>query len=213
MMQEYRNDNYYTNIPLSENRQKYDWFAFRAPELDLESDAAADGAGSNEHDAGVDVWSLGACLHVMLTGLPPFRGSGRELRRQKKRGKIADFDMVVPSLAAQDLLQRMLTPRSKKRISLQQVLQHEWLQTNNQDDSSAGNDSHFSSTSLYHAFFSNRDLSLSQVFLQDWGNRREDCLTKQPKKGSTTRQSHGHDTSDQAVNSERPASPSGILLS
>jgi len=150
VLKQRRTDNgvYYTEVPLAESRRPYDWYAFRAPELE----------DDGPHGTAVDIWSAGICLYMLLTGLPPFRGSGRELRRQKMHAELADYDIVLPSKAAQDLVEKMVTEDPAERLTIDQVLEHEWLK--GQSDATV-------------ARFAAYDLSLSQVFLQDWGRKSE----------------------------------------
>ena len=131
-----------TDVPVAHSG-RWDWYAFRAPELD----------DMKRHGTAVDVWSLGACLSMLLTGLPPFRGTGRELKRQKQRGTTAPYDIVVPSPPAQDLVRRMVCAEPSERLTLDQVLTHEWMVVGDEYDEQ------------------NVDLTLAQVFLQDWGQK------------------------------------------
>lgn len=168
---------YYTEAPLAENRP-YDWFAFRAPELE----------DDGRHGTAVDIWSAGICLYMLLTGLPPFRGSGRELRRQKMNAELADYDIVLPSQAAQDLVNRMVTVDPEDRLTIDEVLEHEWLR-----DQSASANHHYSG----------HDLSLSQAFLQDWGRK------KSQQAADSAQTSHRHHHTD-PPSERRRISPSGI---
>jgi serine/threonine protein kinase len=63
---------------------------------------------------------------MLLTALPPFRGDGVELIKSKYRGKVM-FDVVVPSRASQNLVRALLQPNPKKRFTIDQVLQSEWM--------------------------------------------------------------------------------------
>ena len=150
--QDERTGDWSTTEPVAHSR-RWDWYAFRAPELDRENE---------RHGPAADVWSLGACLCMLLTGLPPFRGSGRELKHRKKRAEIAPYDIVLPSEAAQDLVHRMLQPSPQDRLTLKQVLDHEWMRGLD-DDEYLGENNEDEAELV--------DLSLAQIFLQDWNHK------------------------------------------
>ena len=63
---------------------------------------------------------------MLLTGLCPFRGGGLELMAAKHRGEFA-FDVVIPSRPAQDLVRGLLEVDVSLRLTIDQVLNHEWM--------------------------------------------------------------------------------------
>lgn len=119
----------------------YSWYAFKAPEIDSDF----------FHDKSVDIWSLGALLYMLLTALPPFRGDGSELIRNKHAGYVV-FDMVVPSKAAQDLVIALLQVNAPDRLTIDEILNSEWMIE--ADDALA-----------------NHDLTLGQAIMQDFEKR------------------------------------------
>jgi serine/threonine protein kinase len=96
----------------------------------------------------VDNWSLGAALYMLLTSLPPFRGDGVDLITNKHCGNVV-FDTVVPSPASQSLVRALLEPDPKKRISIEQVLDSQWM---------------IEADEVLESY----DLSLAQALLQDF---------------------------------------------
>ena len=75
----------------------------------------------------VDVWAAGVVLYVMLVGGYPFGdlGNGRELVR---RIASAAYSLPVPlSPSCADLLAKIFVVDPKKRISVADILTHEWL--------------------------------------------------------------------------------------
>jgi doublecortin-like kinase 1/2 len=87
-------------------------------------------------------------MYLLLTGLPPFRGTGKQLSFNKCTGNI-EYDMIVPSRSARDLVKLMLTVDPDRRLNIEQVFQHEWI---NQDDEE----------------LAQNDLSLARVLFRDW---------------------------------------------
>lgn len=130
-------------VPDKKHKRRYDWFAFRSPELDTYE-------VSPRHGMSTDVWSMGVCLYTLLTGVPPFRGSGRSLRHLKMTAKTAPYDLATPSVAAQDLIARMIVVNPNCRLTMSEVLAHPWMQ---------------------NSFATDVDLSLTQTLFMDWDNR------------------------------------------
>ena len=79
-----------------------------------------------EHDASVDIWSLGVLLYEFLVGAPPFE----EARQRDTCRRIRDVDLKFPSFVsplARDLVQRFLQHDPSKRIALCDVRNHPWI--------------------------------------------------------------------------------------
>jgi serine/threonine protein kinase len=116
----------------------YSWYAFKAPEVD----------SNFVHDKSVDLWSLGAIMCMLLTGLPPFRQNGLDLVQAKHAG-IVEFEPVNPSGSAQRLVKGLLQVQPEYRFTIDDVLNHEWMI---QDDK----------------VLEGYDLSLALVFIKDF---------------------------------------------
>lgn len=94
--------------------------AFMAPEL-FDDDVSYVGPA-------VDIWSLGATLFMMVTGHPPWNADNEiELSNKIQRDELVfpDDQPIGPHL--QNLLRRMLTKDPKRRITLDQVMEHAWI--------------------------------------------------------------------------------------
>ena len=81
---------------------------------------------------GVDVWSLGCTMHLLLSGVPPFWDANR--KEQIRLVCKLPLDLVSkPNLSrlsskAKDLLKAILEKNPAKRLNIDQVLAHPWLQ-------------------------------------------------------------------------------------
>lgn len=125
------------------SRNAYDWFAYIAPEIDTDF----------VHDSRVDLWSLGALLYTLLCGVGPFTGSGQEIIEKKNNGVIK-FEIVQPSADAQSLVKSLLRVDPAGRLSVEQILQHEWIKELDEN-------------------LSQLDLDVALETFRDWGRRMQ----------------------------------------
>ncbi|EKE41806.1 hypothetical protein ENUP19_0303G0005 [Entamoeba nuttalli] len=79
-----------------------------------------------------DIWSCGVILYVMAFGLMPFDGDTlEELIEKVKVGKfVYPEDIEVPE-EVKDLINRMLIINPKERITIKEIKEHKFFQSNN----------------------------------------------------------------------------------
>merc|ERR1712024_339475 len=103
-----------------------------------------------KYDKRCDLWSLGVMMYILLSGYPPFSGSCGQpcawaaggqcdlcqlnLFTNIQQGKFEFHPKEWNSVSepAKDLIRRLLVKDAKKRLSAKDVLNHQWLDNNNQ---------------------------------------------------------------------------------
>ncbi|CAN6682064.1 unnamed protein product [Malus baccata var. baccata] len=86
---------------------------------------------SVEHDASVDIWSLGVLCYEFLYGVPPFEAK----EHSDTYRRIVQVDLKFPpkpivSAQAKDLISQMLVKDSAERLPLHKLLEHPWIVQN-----------------------------------------------------------------------------------
>ncbi|XP_029777592.1 testis-specific serine/threonine-protein kinase 1-like [Suricata suricatta] len=81
-----------------------------------------------------DIWSLGVILYIMVCGAMPYDDSNikRMLRLQKEHLVHIPHSRHLTG-ECKDLLYRMLQPDVRRRLNIDEVLSHSWLQPKAQD--------------------------------------------------------------------------------
>ena len=81
--------------------------------------------GERGHSYEVDIWSFGVIMYTILVGHPPFQR--QEVKEIYEKIKVANFEFpnsVPISLAAQDLINRLLHPNPDMRPKIDDIRDH-----------------------------------------------------------------------------------------
>ncbi|KAG9307281.1 hypothetical protein G9A89_017109 [Geosiphon pyriformis] len=93
-----------------------------------------------DHDAKVDLWSLGVLCYEFLVGVPPFEDMAGLAETYKR---IAKVDLKIPdhiSPEAQDIIVSLLQHDPSKRLPLAKIAIHPWIIKYKRTGSSNGNE-------------------------------------------------------------------------
>eukprot|EP00501_MAST-03F_sp_TOSAG23-6_P001164 GSMAST32.ASY1.ANO1.1208.1 assembled CDS len=77
-----------------------------------------------------DIWSIGCCLHCMITGKLPFSHKDKkELSRivQNQPYPVKDFPKISSRPMLRDLMLKLLEKDPQKRITIDEILKHPWM--------------------------------------------------------------------------------------
>jgi polo-like kinase 1 len=87
--------------------------------------------GKSGHSYEVDIWSLGVIIYTLIIGKPPFETSDvKTTYRRIKMNSYSFPDHVAISDAATDIIKKILVSDPSQRLNLQEVMQHEFLNSN-----------------------------------------------------------------------------------
>jgi len=77
------------------------------------------------------VWALGIIIYNMLVGYPPFLASDyRQVYNKVQQGEFTFPKELEISYNAQSLIREILVQKPDKRLTLDQILQHDFLTSN-----------------------------------------------------------------------------------
>jgi len=93
------------------------------------------------YDESCDIWSAGVLLYILLCGYPPFYGKNDNMILASVKKGTYDFEgkeWKTVSNNAKELIKKMICA-PEKRLTAEQVLQHEWMKVSDKKDSLAIN--------------------------------------------------------------------------
>ena len=91
----------------------------------------------NKYTEKCDIWSVGVCMYVLLSGKMPFGGrDDKEVLDCIVRGqyKLTGTEWVAVSPQAKDLIRKLIDSNPNTRISAQAALSHEWFSLNPEEE-------------------------------------------------------------------------------
>ncbi|XP_022648826.1 serine/threonine-protein kinase DCLK1-like isoform X2 [Varroa destructor] len=82
----------------------------------------------------VDIWACGVILYILLCGFPPFASDNNSQEELFDKILAGQFEFLPPyfdhvSMAARDLIEKMLQVDANRRYSAQEMLEHPWMKT------------------------------------------------------------------------------------
>jgi len=106
------------------------------------------------YDKAVDMWSLGVIAFILLGGYPPFHDDNmRNLFKKIRKGDFVFHPEYWKNVSedAKNLIRGLLTVDEKKRLSADEVLKHQWLQTEDHVLAAINLDSSLAEFKKFHA--------------------------------------------------------------
>mmetsp|Transcript_30127 Transcript_30127/g.56906 ORF Transcript_30127/g.56906 Transcript_30127/m.56906 type:complete len:386 (+) Transcript_30127:242-1399(+) len=83
-----------------------------------------------KYDKSCDLWSVGVIAYTMLCGYPPFNGANNsDVHAAVRRGRyrFPSADWAGTSREARDFIRRLLQKDPRKRMNVEQALNHPWI--------------------------------------------------------------------------------------
>ena len=84
----------------------------------------------NKYDKSCDLWAVGVIAYILMCGYPPFNGANNDQTHQRVlRGRyyFPAEDWKDVSIEAMDFIHRMLQMDPRKRMTVEQALNHPWI--------------------------------------------------------------------------------------
>jgi len=82
------------------------------------------------YDKSCDLWSMGVISYILLCGYPPFNGAnndGVHAAVQRGRYRFPSAEWSGTSREAKDFIRRLLQKDPRKRMNVEQALNHPWI--------------------------------------------------------------------------------------